>query len=222
MASKVLLNVYDLSPANDYLYSVGMGLHHSGIEINGREYSYGSGTGIFEGVPRLAAGATFRCQLEMGSFDGGMKELNNALDELRHNGGFGGNNYSLVRRNCNHFCNALLWQLLKRPIPSYINRLANIGDCCSCLLPQQLLDGSPVNGSGNNNQSSSFAVPTRASMNRDSTTFSGTGYSLNNAKPSNSSSPTDLTDRRERARKAALARLEKQTQSDSRSSNKDS
>lgn len=222
MASKVLLNLYDLSPANDYLYLVGIGLHHSGVEINGSEYSYGSGSGIFEGSSRMAPGATFRCQLDLGSFDGGMKELNNALDELRHIGGFGTNNYSLLRRNCNHFCNALVWQLLKRPIPPYINRLANIGDCCSCLLPQQLLEDSPVGGSGNNNQSSSFAVPTPASMNRDSTTFSGKGYSLNNAKSSNNSSPSDLTDRRERARKAALARLEKQAQLGSKSSDKDS
>ena len=36
--TKVILNVYDLSPANDMLYSIGMGLHHSGVEILGKEY----------------------------------------------------------------------------------------------------------------------------------------------------------------------------------------
>mmetsp|Transcript_6857 Transcript_6857/g.7823 ORF Transcript_6857/g.7823 Transcript_6857/m.7823 type:complete len:234 (+) Transcript_6857:93-794(+) len=220
MSSKVLLNVYDLSPANDYLYSVGFGLHHTGVEIDGREYSYGSGSGIFDGPPKMAPGARFRCQLEMGSFDGGLKEINKALDELRNNGGFGTNNYSLIRRNCNNFSNALVWLLLKRPIPSYINRLANVGDCCSCILPKQLLDDSPVGGSGNKQ------VPTRASMNRgqDSTNvFSGKGYSLS-GKPSNGGNvtPSDLTDRREKARKAALVRLEQQTQLGSFNANKDS
>ena len=33
---------YDLSPVNDYLYAIGMGLHHSGVEILGREYSVSS------------------------------------------------------------------------------------------------------------------------------------------------------------------------------------
>lgn len=35
---------YDLSPANEFLYTIGMGLHHSGVEISGREYSFASGT----------------------------------------------------------------------------------------------------------------------------------------------------------------------------------
>ena len=167
-------------------------------------------------MPRNAPGARFRCQIELGTFDGGTKELNRALDELRHNGGFETNGYSLVRRNCNHFCNALVWQLLRRPIPAYINRLANIGDCCSCLLPKEMLENSPVGGSGSNQSStSSFLVPTRASMNRgavgDSSVkkaFSGKGISLGGGSRASNVSSSDLTDRREKARKAALARLE--------------
>jgi len=220
------LNVYDLSPTNDYLFPVGMGLHHSGVEVGGREYSYGSDGGIYDAPPKNAPGARFRCQLEMGIFDGGTQELNKALDECRHNGGFGSNGYNLIRKNCNHFCNALVWQLLRRPIPAHINRLANLGDCCSCLLPKELLEGSPVGGSAGNNQSSasSFAVPTRASMNRGAgggnnismNTFTGTGHSLHGGSSTSSSSSSaaqpDLTDRRERARKAALARLDQQSQ----------
>lgn len=236
----MLLNVYDLSPANEYLYPIGMGLHHTGLEIDGREYSYGSGGGIFDGAPKVAPGARFRMQLELGTFDGGMKELNQALDDLRHDKGFGPDNYNLVRRNCNHFCNALSWKLLRRPIPTYINRLANIGECCSCLLPKQLLEDSPVGGSGNN-QPTSFAVPTRASMNRggggggvvSTNAFAGKGQSLGGTTSSSnteskgllsrwtstqttasssSSAIDDLTDRRERARKVALARMERNQQ----------
>ena len=47
--TQVLLNVYDLSPSNDYLFPIGMGLHHTGVEIAGREYSYGSQGGIYDG-----------------------------------------------------------------------------------------------------------------------------------------------------------------------------
>lgn len=261
VTTKVLLNVYDLSPANDYLVVVGMGLHHSGVEILGREYSYGSGGGVFDGPPRTAPGARFRCQLDLGTFEGGMDRLHRALDELRHGGGFGPDGYNLIRRNCNHFCNALVWQLARRTIPPHVNRLANIGECCSCLLPRQLLLGdSPVGGGSENasgNRASSVAggaAPPGASMNRTGgaaadgggsvIAFAGKGQSLGGTAgggggTSSSSSETtgllsrwsttsrasstvstgsisqsvdDLTDRREKARIAALARLERSQQ----------
>ena len=37
-----------------------MGIHHSGVEILGREYSFASGGGIFDSSPRDAPGAKFR------------------------------------------------------------------------------------------------------------------------------------------------------------------
>jgi hypothetical protein len=43
-AFNVFFFSYDLSPVNDYLYAMGMGLHHSGVEILGREYSVSSFT----------------------------------------------------------------------------------------------------------------------------------------------------------------------------------
>jgi hypothetical protein len=211
--------VYDLSPANDYLFPVGFGLHHSGVEVNGREYSFGSGGGVFESTTREAPGAKFRFQLEMGSYDGGSKELNQALDHVRSD--FGPADYNLVKKNCNHFCNALVWKLLQRPIPAYVNRLADIGNCCSCLLPKQLIEDSPVGGSGNqsSSSSSSFAVPTRASMNRGSpataATFAGQGHSLGGGNGTSTAANTaseGLVDRREKARKAALARLDRDQQ----------
>lgn len=233
--TNVLLNLYDLSPANDFLFQVGLGLHHSGLEIAGREYSFGSGgSGIFEHEPKNAPGARFRCQIDLGSYNGGSKELNQALDDIRLSGGFGSDGYNLIRRNCNHFCNALSWRLLRKPIPAYVNRIAEVGNCCSCLLPKQLLEGSPVGDSG----SQSFAVPTRATMNRGGTTpefaFQGKGHSLSSpgvdtldsqgllsritrSTPAAAIASDDLTDRREKARVAALARLERNQQQQSSS-----
>lgn len=37
-----------------------MGIHHSGVEILGREYSFASGGGIFDSSPKDAPGAKFR------------------------------------------------------------------------------------------------------------------------------------------------------------------
>jgi hypothetical protein len=73
------LNIYDLSPANDALWAVGFGLHHSGVEILGTEYSFASGGGIFENTPKQAAGARFRVTVELGAYDGGQAELRQAL-----------------------------------------------------------------------------------------------------------------------------------------------
>ena len=73
------INSYDLSPANDYLYAMGMGLHHSGVEILGREYSFASGGGIFDSSPKDAPGAKFRESIELGAFEGGSAELQSAI-----------------------------------------------------------------------------------------------------------------------------------------------
>lgn len=47
----VILNVYDLSPMNQHLYSLGLGAYHSGLEVHGTEYSFGGGP---EGAPGVS------------------------------------------------------------------------------------------------------------------------------------------------------------------------
>lgn len=49
---KVILNVYDLTPMNEWVHPIGLGAYHSGIEISGREYTYAGGGGIFNHDPR--------------------------------------------------------------------------------------------------------------------------------------------------------------------------
>ncbi|KAL7494509.1 hypothetical protein ACHAWT_003172 [Skeletonema menzelii] len=223
MGTVVLLNVYDLSPANEYLYSIGMGLHHSGVEILGKEYSFASGGGVFDSTPKEAPGAKFRESIELGSFEGGSAELSSAISDLRDE--FGPDRYNLIKRNCNHFANALVWRLLKRTIPGHVNRLANIGQCCSCLLPKKLLEESPVgpNGGGGGGSGGGFQVYGRDKKNDSISTqaFSGSGVALG-SQDTGSRVPLlgswrggkkkeeTLTDRREKARMAALARFEAQ------------
>jgi hypothetical protein len=234
--TKVWLHVYDISPANDYLWPVGCGLHHSGIEVLGTEYSFASGAGIWEsGTPMVASGAKFRERIEMGSFDGGSERLKLVLDELRDT--FHADSYHLIRRNCNHFANALTWELLQKRIPSYVNRVSDLAICLSCLIPKKLLEHAPVgdpNDQGKTSPESFYAK----SASTSTAVFSGTGHTLSdsvktterqgllsrfgNGNDSNTSAepPDELTDRREKARKAALARLEltqQQTLSDKQS-----
>jgi len=242
--TKVYLNIYDLAPANEYLYNVGLGLHHSGVEILGTEYSFASGAGIFNAPPKEAPGAQFRESIYMGMFEGNSSEINTVISDLRSD--FTGDSYNLILRNCNHFANALCWALLNKAIPGYVNRLADLGGCCKCLIPKNLLENAPVGddrgGGQSSNASSGFQVyGNPGSRNNVQETshiaFSGTGSTLGNANVSTSSasggmssrlmgafqsSPrtaagsneNDLTDRRERARKAALARLEKNKESE--------
>ena len=61
--TEIILNVYYLGEERDpnaqnmqKLSGIGLGLYHSGVEINGVEYAYGgdinnSGTGVFQAAP---------------------------------------------------------------------------------------------------------------------------------------------------------------------------
>jgi hypothetical protein len=227
------------------LYNIGFGLHHSGIEISGVEYSFAGGAGIFEQTPKQVPNAKYRESIDMGFYDGTTSDIKMIVSQLRsapHN--FHGDGYNLILKNCNHFANAFCWALLRKTIPGYVNRLADVGTCCSCLLPKKLLEDSPVNApgssgsvGGSSSSSPGFSVtparnpaaPTSGAMVRP-TAFSGCGATLGGESNETSSvlgkvgiflpfsnsraggasgKPSDdLTDRREKARKAALARLE--------------
>jgi deubiquitinase DESI2 len=219
-STQVYVNVYDLAPANDFLHPIGFGLYHTGVEISGVEYTFASQSGIFRHTPRAVPQATFREQLLIGTMDGGSSEIKTIVDALGDEK-FGPNDYHILHNNCNNFANEFCRKLVNKPLPGYINRMAEIGNCCSCLIPKRLLENAPVAES----PSSSFLV--RAPMNRGnaaassttSTAFSGSGSKLGGATASTTTTMTttsastgtdSLTDRREKARAAALARLELQ------------
>eukprot|EP00961_Rhodomonas_salina_P062025 832774-Rhodomonas_salina.2 len=71
--SRVVLNVYDLSPVNSYVYDFGVGAFHSGVEIGGTEYTFGghesSSSGVFTHAPKQAPNAQFRISIDMGETD---------------------------------------------------------------------------------------------------------------------------------------------------------
>lgn len=49
-----------------------------------------------------------------------------------------GDTYHLIVKNCNHFTNDLTMRLVGKEIPGFINRMARIGLCINCVLPEYL------------------------------------------------------------------------------------
>ena len=126
---------------------------------------------------------------------------------------FGPHRYNILTKNCNHFSNSLVLSLLKKSIPSYVNRLAYIGGCVSCFIPSKMLEEAPVDDPGHSNSgyhvSASGSLGNSVAGTKAKQAFSGLGQTMRVSSPKVSESPRidDLIDRRERARKAALARL---------------
>ncbi|KAI3773468.1 hypothetical protein L1987_47998 [Smallanthus sonchifolius] len=133
----VYLNVYDLTSMNGCAYWLGLGVYHSGVQVYGVEYAFGSHeqstTGIYEGEPKQCEGFTFRKQILIGWTEMSLTEIRRFMEERARD--YRGNSYELFTRNCNHFCNDACIRLTGNPIPSWINRLARIGLLCNCLIP---------------------------------------------------------------------------------------
>mmetsp|Transcript_5001 Transcript_5001/g.7641 ORF Transcript_5001/g.7641 Transcript_5001/m.7641 type:complete len:232 (+) Transcript_5001:92-787(+) len=215
--SKVVLNVYDLGPYNDMLYQWGMGTYHSGVHVNGREFTFAEGAGVFSHEPKDVPGdARFREAIELGSFSGSLSEFDGILDELRSQ--FAGNSYNVLTKNCNHFAEAFVLKLLNKPIPGYVNRLATLGGMVSCLFPPSMLGNAPVNQQKSTDVSGGNAYQVIAPRNKVPTNqptpaplqaFAGSGRVLGSSSGTSSTSENlGLNDRRERARAAALKRFE--------------
>lgn len=228
--SKVLLNVYDLSPEhNAYLYHWGLGAYHSGVEINGVEYTFGSGGGVFEMTPKNAGpDAIFRESIDMGVYEGSSQEFESILNHLRID--FNGSSYNILTRNCNHFADKFLQLVVKKSAPAYVNRLASLGSAVSCLLPPSMTGAAPVDNQpqtqGGNYRPlrSSGQIPMES---RVHTYSSSSGVKLGGASVSESndqqqpllSHDEDAQSRRERMRQAALSRSSSTSAGSSSTSN---
>ncbi|KAF4658030.1 hypothetical protein FOL47_008205 [Perkinsus chesapeaki] len=128
---QVTVNVYDLAESNVFFPCCGA--HHTGVEIMGREYSFAKGEGVYDCQPGEAPEARFKIAIDMGRTSLTMRQIDSALDRLRDE--FRGDTYNIVKRNCNHFSDALCRAVLGRPLPSWINRLAWWGSWCACCIP---------------------------------------------------------------------------------------
>ncbi|XP_048430257.1 LOW QUALITY PROTEIN: deSI-like protein At4g17486 [Pyrus x bretschneideri] len=139
-SAPVYLNVYDLTPANGYVYWAGLGIFHSGVEVHGVEYAFGaheySSSGVFEVEPRQCPGFKFRRSIFIG-----MTCLDpfQVREFMEHQSAiYNGDSYHLIVKNCNHFCEDICYKLTGKRIPKWVNRLARIGSLCNCILPDTL------------------------------------------------------------------------------------
>ena len=108
---EVILNVYDLhglNHSNQILNSVGVGMFHTGIEIDDSEFTFSS-RGIFKAPPRQEQFGKLREQIKMGKFKGTQREIDTILNNLKTECGFDKNCYNLTSRNCNHFSDLFLF-----------------------------------------------------------------------------------------------------------------
>nr|CCD13135.1 unnamed protein product [Trypanosoma congolense IL3000] len=115
-SSTVFLNVYDIVRSNNVLYYVGMGVHHTGVEVYGMEFAFGrcaGDTGVVQVEPKNTPPHTFREQLVLGTTKLTRGEVVALLQEFKGNREqWSGYSYHLVRNNCNHFSGAFAKRLL--------------------------------------------------------------------------------------------------------------
>jgi hypothetical protein len=197
----VTLNVYDLNAVNDWTHGVGVGFYHSGVEVAGREWTFGSGsgsgTGVMEHRPQ-ETGLTLRESILLGETELSTTDLEAQAWDLGRDL-FQAAHYNLLLCNCNHFAAAYVQALGVAPLPGWVNRAALLGSWVACLLPKRLLTDSAVGG----DPSAAARTPMRPSTQA----FSGTGQKTGSASASRAGGADESRNAmRERAVQAALAR----------------
>ena len=144
----ITINVYDLLPVDSKLSSVfwflGVGLLHTGVVINDREYAFGGHdrkgvTGVYWMKPQQnPPGATFRMSIPHGHSHHSPFEIEEILREATLE--FLGPTYNVLTRNCNHFTSYMCEKLTGQPSPKWTNRAASIGVALPCVVPQAWIE----------------------------------------------------------------------------------
>jgi len=132
------------------------GAYHTGVEIDGREYSF-SERGISAGVPKTCPeGVTHAKAILMGRTT---KSVSGKVAFLRPS--FAPGSYDLLTKNCNNFSDALCFELLGKRIPQWINRLARAGNAIDSGKPP-----SPPGTTESNNFAVDSTTPQKLSSDR--------------------------------------------------------
>ena len=142
---RVYINVYDIINKNRMVEKIGMGIYHTGIEINGSEYAYGGNslmetTGVYEIEPRSHEAFAFRETLEAG-YAPDWETVWDSLQSLMKK--YKANQYDMLMRNCNHFSDEFLRLITGQGLPSHLNRAAYVGSFLHCLVPRKYLIVTP-------------------------------------------------------------------------------
>ena len=124
---EIRLNVYDFvkhdTMPGAVMSMAGVGIHHSGLQIGETEYTYNNA-----GIRRMAVLRMPFCRLNeslaLGKYYGEDEDIEATLEALALE--FPPGSYDVLKRNCNHFSEALAQRLLGTSIPAWVNRSANI------------------------------------------------------------------------------------------------
>jgi len=134
----VTLHVYDVSKEvgiqqlNAFLsllpFKLG-GVFHAGVEVLGREWSFGyceRGSGVSAIPPRGHSNHTFRESIAMPCTTLAEAQVKALIQEMSSE--YNGSSYHLLRRNCCHFADDLCQRLGVGAVPPWLHRFARLGD----------------------------------------------------------------------------------------------
>ncbi|CAJ1328713.1 unnamed protein product [Effrenium voratum] len=105
------------------------GLFHAGVEIGGKEWSFGYaavGSGVHCSTPRKHPLHNYRETLELGVTSLSQAEVRSLLEAMVRE--YPGRGYHLIRCNCCHFASDLCRRLGVGDVPAWLERLAWIGE----------------------------------------------------------------------------------------------
>eukprot|EP00756_Hemistasia_phaeocysticola_P003020 Hpha_TRINITY_DN12019_c0_g1::TRINITY_DN12019_c0_g1_i1::g.141059::m.141059 len=135
---EVWLNVYNIleEGTNSSLRFFGVGLHHTGVEIHGREWSYGGAlpgmdrgdeTGIFCIAPRTGMPAShFKESILLGHTRKGPSDIDRIIGLMIVEREWLATDYHILTKNCNDFCARLADRLGGWFLPPWVNRAAKV------------------------------------------------------------------------------------------------
>ncbi|KAL2489753.1 PPPDE putative thiol peptidase family protein [Forsythia ovata] len=106
------------------------GVFHTAVQVYGdEEWGYGEckqGSGVYSCPAGKNMQFSYRESIVLGRTNCSAAKVSQILKELSQE--WQGNKYSMLSRNCNHFCNDLLQRLGVPKLPAWVNRFANAGD----------------------------------------------------------------------------------------------
>jgi len=130
---EVRISVYYLDMTGiSILNSVGAGItgaYHSGLVINGDEWSYGGHdqpgkSGVYKCDPEVNADYQFNQRIIVGRLQARFQQVQRAIMNTAGSPDWCGPQYDLIEHNCNHFASDLCWNLLRQRPPEWVNSTA--------------------------------------------------------------------------------------------------
>jgi hypothetical protein len=137
----VHVNVYEITPINDYVYRVGLGICHSAMGAPGAQPPFGAHdyatSGVSELEPKPCPRFIFLRGLLHGTTDLTALEFRVLLANAQMSI-VGTHTHPLIARNCNHFSDDVCQWLMGSSIPRWINNLAQTGHFRNCLFTESV------------------------------------------------------------------------------------